>query len=356
MLSFRENLANIGIDPNSTVSYRHDFVAAPQSLRQAILSMQAPASGDWHLHEPEIHRDEYWTDEVQGVAWDGLNWIFSANANQGKPGHNDKALYVFKGGSKLKDDQCYSRIDYKDVPHPIESTEDDDHWGQLTYYNGFVYVSHFWETDIWKGRTSRTNVVVFKDDDSHLEYYNWIQLKEVTPSDGGKPFYPQFQAINPWNGYLYTCHGDVNTKEFYAHDPKNGEWMGKDTTLRFSGGEKKARIFIPPGFVDVDLPSNVQGACFSPNGHLYIACDVLLAGNTERKAIAYFSALTGHLMGIIRVVAEEGGHELEGVCYGDVSFDDGESAQIHAILLQNRDAALDNIWFKSFLSATPDIV
>jgi hypothetical protein len=364
MLSYQENLDSIGIDPNSTVSYRRDFVFPPQSLRQVILSMQAPASGDWHLHEPEIYRDEYWTDEVQGVAWDGSNWIFSANANQSKPGHNDKALYVFEGGSKLKDDQWLDRIDYKDVPHPIASTEDDDHWGQLTYYDGFVYVSHFWQSGPLEGEK---NVVVFKDDNGHLTFHKWIELGKVKPSDGGKAFYPEFQAINPWNGYLYTCKGGLNTTEFYIHDPESGKWMGdpesgkaigKDAVLKFSGGEKKAISFDDSqlAFVPVDLPSNVQGACFSPNGHLYIACDVGLADNLHRKAIVCFSALTGYLMGIIRVVAEESGQELEGVCYGDVSFSKGKNAQIHAILLENRDAALDNIYFKSFSSGKPDIV
>jgi hypothetical protein len=217
-----------------------------------------------------------------------------------------------------------------------------------------VYVSHFWQSGPLEGEK---NVVVFKDDNGQLKYDRWIKLGKVTPTDGGHAFYPEFQAINPWNGYLYTCKGGLHTKEFYAHDPENGNWMGKDTTLRFSGGEKKAiKLEFPEGPVAVELPSNVQGACFSPNGHLYVACDVRLANNTDRKAIAYFSALNGHLMGIIRVVAEEGGQELEGVCYGDFSFSDGKSAQIHAILLENRDVALDNIYFKSFSSAKPDIV
>src|SRR5262249_34705999 len=116
MISYRENLAKIGISLDSSVSYR-DFFSAPQSLRQAILSMDAPGSHDWH-QVSDIFRDESWTDEVQGVAYDGEHWIFSTNANQKKPGCKDKAIYVFQAGSKIKDGQWISSLAYKNVPHP----------------------------------------------------------------------------------------------------------------------------------------------------------------------------------------------------------------------------------------------
>jgi hypothetical protein len=323
MLSYRENLANIGMGQQVTLSY-NAFYSRPQSLRQAILSMQAPASIDWHLHEPEIHRDECWTDEVQGVAWDGSNWIFSTNANQKKPGANDKAIYVFKGRSKLKDDQWYTRIDYKNVPHPISGThESDDHWGQLCYWNGRVYVSHWWKGGPKHGVGS---VVVFNDADGLLEYSGqWIELEKPTSPSDGRQGNVEFQAINPWDGMLYTCFGSGKIYEFFLHDIETGAYTGK--TLKFSGGEKKARILkFPEGPVDVDLPLNVAGACFSPNGHLYVACDVRLANNTDCKAIAYFSALNGHLMGIIPVVAEESVKSLR-ACATEMSHFPTEKAR-----------------------------
>lgn len=228
----------------------------------------------------DLHLDKDWTDEVQGVAHDGENWIFSCNANQSKPGHKDKSIYVFEGGKPLLNNNWKSRIVYyRDVGYPIAgTTENDSHWGQLTYYNGFIYVSHFWENGARKGQG---NVVVFEDKGGYLEFHKWIELGMVTPSDGGAPFFPEFQSINPWDGYFYTCRGGPNTREFYAHDPETGEWK-QDKVLKFSGGEQKAIIVTttPDGWgyedVIVDLPSVVQGACFSPNGHLYIACDVRL--------------------------------------------------------------------------------
>jgi hypothetical protein len=143
VLSYRESLIKIGIPKTATVSYQ-GFYSRPTSLREAIASMDAPTSNEWS-QVSDIFRDDYWTDEVQGVAWDGSHWIFSANANQLKPGYNDKAIYVFQGGATLDDNNWVSTLKYKDIPYPVSgTTESDDHWGQLCYFDGFVYVAHFW--------------------------------------------------------------------------------------------------------------------------------------------------------------------------------------------------------------------
>ena len=77
--------------------------------------MDAPAADSWS-QVADRFRDDDWTDEVQGVAWDGSHWLFSANANQNKPGHDDKALYVFRGGDTLSDGNWKSRIKFTSVP------------------------------------------------------------------------------------------------------------------------------------------------------------------------------------------------------------------------------------------------
>ena len=100
----------------------------------------------------------------------------------------------------------------------------------------------------------------------------------------------------------------------------------------------------------------VQGACFSPNGHLYIATNETLPQDSRYQTIPYYSALNGHRFGVIAVLAQEGNQELEGNCFGSVTGSNGQGAQIHVVLLENRDIALDNIFFKSFASAEPDQV
>lgn len=333
MLSYRDNLVKIGIESNASVSYK-SFYSKPRSLRDAILSMQAPASQDWS-QVSDIHRDDYWTDEVQGVAWDGSHWIFSCNANQKKPNVKDKAIYVFKGGQSLGDNKWISMLKLKDVPHPLPGLkESDDHWGQLTYYNGFVYVAHFWVS----GFKKEANVVVFKNNDGFLTFHEWIELEMPKSPTDGRQERVEFQAINPWDGMFYTCFGAGTIHEFFIHDT-NGKYTGK--TLKFN---------IPI--------TKVQGACFSPNGHLYIATNEYLQGDDKYQTIRYYSALNGHRLGVIPVLAKEKlpDEELEGMCFANISFGNEKTAQIHVVLLENHKVALDDIFFKSFSSAKPDIV
>jgi hypothetical protein len=347
MISYRQQLAKIGIGYDEAVSYQA-FYSRPRSLRQAIRSMDAPAGNSWK-QVSDIFRDDFWTDEVQGVAWDGTHWIFSANANQLKPGHEDKAIYVFKGGETLSDGNWVSRIKYKDVPHPISgTTESDDHWGQLTFFEGRVYVAHFWAGDPPKAEFA--SVVVFKDTNGVLEYEDWIELEKPTSPTDNRTERAEFQAINPWDGMLYTCFGAGDIHEFFIHHregPKAGQWTGKALTL--------------------DQPVKfVQGACFSANGHLYIATNAKLPGDARYQTIWYYAALNGHQFGVIPVLAEESedddpavddlAQELEGICFANVSVPGGQGAQIHAVLLENELAALDDIFFKSFASSTPDLV
>jgi hypothetical protein len=346
MVSYRASLTKIGIPITASVSYQ-SFASRPKSLRQAIRSMNAPANNSW-TQVSDIFRDDFWTDEVQGVAWDGAHWIFSANANQLKPGHEDKAIYVFKGGDTLSDGNWVSRVKYRDVPHPISgTTESDDHWGQLTFFKGRVYVSHFWAG----GQTELGNVVVFKDTNGVLEYEDWIELETPTSPTDHRTARAEFQAINPWDGMLYSCFGGgSDIHEFFIHHregPKAGQWTGRVITLEH-----------PVSFV--------QGACFSANGHLYIATNAKLPGDAKYQTIWYYAALNGHRFGVIPVLAEESedddpavdslAQELEGICFANVTVPGGQGSQIHAVLLENELVALDDIFFKSFASITPDLV
>lgn len=349
MLSYRKNLMKIGIPKTAFVSY-HGFASKPATLRRAIKSMDAPATDQWS-QVSDIFRDDDWTDEVQGVAWDGANWTFSANANQSpfKVGHNDKAIYVFKGGTRLGNGKWLSMLKYKDVPHPMSGSESDDHWGQLCYFDGSVYVAHFWETR----PNTAANVVVFKNTNGVLEFSKWIELEMPPSPTDGRPRRAEFQAINPWDGNLYTCFGSGDIHEFFIHDRKSGK-LSRDS-------EKHVRT------LKLNAPvRHVQGACFSPNGHLYIATNAKLPGDSRYQTIWYYSALNGHRFGVIRVLAEEADEddpdhddldqELEGICFGSVTVSGGHRAQIHAVVLENRTTMLDNIFFKSFASSTPEIV
>jgi len=322
IISYRQQLAKIGIGPDEAVSYKA-FYSRPSSLRQAMRSMDAPPSRQWD-QVSDIFRDDFWTDEVQGVAWNGSHWIFSCNANQAKPDHEDKAIYVFDPAQGMGDGAWVKRIKYKDVPHPIAGTESDDHWGQLTYHDGFVHVSHFWEDE--SPGYPESNVVVFKSEGADLSFHRWVPLTRPPNDDGSTGGRVEFQGINPWDGLYYS----YRSGDLFKHD-LNGNYIGEKL------------ILDPP-------PDFVQGACFSPNGHLYIASNSTLPEDERYQTICYYSPLNGYRFGVIPVLAEElmPFQELEGICFADVGFSDGRRAQIHAVLLENPKAALDNIFFKSF--------
>jgi hypothetical protein len=70
-ISMRGGLKKIG-EPKlgkASPAFPSGFCSAPRSLRQAVRSMDAPGPQDW-AQVSDIFRDDSWTDEVQGVAWD----------------------------------------------------------------------------------------------------------------------------------------------------------------------------------------------------------------------------------------------------------------------------------------------
>ncbi len=336
METLRDALERIGIDRSQPFSITKDLQSFPPSIRQIIAATHDP--GGWRQVN-EVSRDELWTDEVQGVAYDGAHWLFSCNANQSKPGARDKALYTFPAVSKLKDGEWSNELVYwRDVPTDIGVTshESDHHWGQLTAFSGQIFVSHFWQDD---KPVPGKSVVVFDNNNGALTLNRWIHLTEATASDGTKQI-PEFQAINPWDGNLYCSFGgDDPVHELFIYDMQ-GSLLPK--TFKFQGV----------------LPSNIQGACFSENGHLFVAVDrrYFFGADGAYKHILCYSALNGHFLSNISVLAALDGQELEGICVAAATWPDGRQAQVHAVLLENHDVAKDNLFFKSFCADVPSAV
>jgi hypothetical protein len=344
-LSYRTGLARIGIPASATVSYLNTFASRPKSLRKAIRSMDFPASSDWS-ETPDINRDEDWTDEVQGVAWDGSHWLFSCNARQSKPGTNDKALYVFPSGSDFMDGSWSQMLSYKDVPHPdvgVTTHESDDHWGQLTFFEGQVFVSHMWDTDD-PHFPSTCRAFVFDDNGGSLSFSRWFEIENpVSPKDG-RSARAELQGINPWDKMLYTCFGGGEISEFFIHERiglNAGDWTGEVLPI-------------------VPSVTHVQGATFTPNGHLFISTNETRPGDPDHQMIYYHSALNGHRLGEIPVLADipngTDGDELEGLCYAPLIAPSGEQVWIHAVLLENHKTAIDDIFLKQWACARPDVI
>src|SRR5690349_14529106 len=115
MMSYRAQLAKIGIQPGTGQSYRK-FASYPLQLSVAMRSMDWPRVISQATEAPgEI--DQGWTEECQGVAWDGAHWVFSTNgsglASEDFPlvvGHMPKALYIFNGTTNFHDDAIVQQV------------------------------------------------------------------------------------------------------------------------------------------------------------------------------------------------------------------------------------------------------
>jgi hypothetical protein len=302
--------------------------------------MTPPPIGQWTLVEPEKHLDETWTEECQGLACDGIRVYFSSHltdaARTWKLGAPESAVHVFKLPSKYHDEDIEHSFYLKDL---VSAEFQLDHVGQICLFGHYLYISHF--------NADGSQIIKLRVADGIITFDKWISLTTNDPSTmpishSGRQGRVEFQAINPWNSCMYTCFGDGDIDELFCHDLE-GHWLGKGESIQLSPAVRA-----------------VQGACFSPNGHIYISCNDPLGLNPEYAAISCHYALNGVQFDIIPVLAESKSHpidELEGLCYAGLKRLSGQRMQIHVVLLEcTQTAALDNIFLKSFSSPIPDLV
>jgi hypothetical protein len=149
--------------------------------------------------------------------------------------------------------------------------------------------------------------------------------------------------------------------EFFKHDPESG------LLIRDRNDPDKLDVLTLKEAV-----WNVQGACFSPNGHLYVSENVRMPSNNKFKRVSYFSALNGYKYGEIWNLAEKGNlpfsipalgkpdgdwpDEMEGLCFYDFYRADGLRCQIHVVVLRNNAVGDDGIFLNHFCAEHPDLV
>ncbi|MBI5533959.1 MAG: hypothetical protein HY898_14655 [Deltaproteobacteria bacterium] len=306
-----------------------------------------PAAVDGPQCWRSIARDTYdknWTDEVQGVACDQSHWFFSTNSRQLKLGSTPQGIYVFKVGPKL--DNQVASIAFKDLPKTFNK-RDDEHWGQISYAEDRLYVAYYCYI---AENEKRTAVAVFAWDGKQLAFERWILLEPI--SDGTSTYYPEFQCISPASDLLYSCKGGPNPGVFHAHDPSTGKVvLGKE--IRFTGGEG---LGLHGNGAQVDIPSEVQGACISPNGHVYMTCNVWIGDDAlGKKPVACFSRSTGKLIGMIPIdcPGDFDTHELEGLCYAIVPCGTSSST-LQVVVLRNQTVEFDDLMFEELSADASD--
>jgi hypothetical protein len=332
MLSYREGLARIGVPPSQSDSYA-GFPSRPKSLRTAIQSMSAPSGSDWLPATETKLKSTSWTNQCQGVAFDGEYWIFSGNSST-RWGRS-KGLWAFRDETRLGDGDVAWQAAFPATLSDPQGPLLVEHVGQLTYWDGRLYVSHF--------NGAGAQVLVFVRSDSGYRFERWIPIGPVR-SPSGREDRAEFQTINPWDGKFYTSFGTGVINEFFIHEP-DGTWTGEVLPL------DPPILPSPPHDLGTDIVHHaaVQGACFTPNGHLFVSSNSHPGGDESFQCIRYYSALNGRELGVIRILANRLRQELEGICWAN--------GAIRAVLLDVYPTTeADDVFFKRLTTRTPDLI
>lgn len=370
-LSLRKGLQAIGV--YGPTSIPNGFACFPSSLTEAIQDMLAhPDPASWSRGPYEAFADANWSEECQGITFDGERFITSSDGTWVHPeksgfwshfpnpgwtlNRSPKALYFFRKSSyRFQDDDIDGIFHLGGDPN--------DHLGDIDFFDGSIYCA-------LARANGKPQCLIVTPISSGLGWWSSSITIETDASGQGSSW--PWCAVNPWNGFLYSSRFDQpdGVHEIYAYDRTTGEWKGPERTIRLS---RPAR--------------NVQGGCFSPRGHLYVAChyveylssgtsrfypeeDHALVGmsepsnqptvpgvytGTRSTTIRCYSAFNGRALGEVPVTTKESNQELEGICYGALQID-GRGARVHVVLLENHDLAKDNVFIKPYSSSNPDLI
>ncbi len=316
MISYRQQLAKIGYQPNEFVSYR-SFFLAPHSLRETLCSMDFPRDFSEVIPGDEIGED--WTEEVQGCAFAHGRWFLVSNRS-GAP-----RLHVFEGLDFPK--VQVKSWDLRGVPPPNPSLPgfQFNHFGAILISGDEIFIDH------WYNNSGQ--ILVLQGDGASIYFSRWINLANPDGRVG-------MIAINFERRKIVTAGGGLNIDRVYLHSLDTGEYEDK-------------MLMLNPGIHD---QCYAQGGFWSPNNHLYISSGEghFLESAKGHQYIYCYSPLNGRLLNRIGVPSEEGSQELEGCSYAAV-VRNGRQVYVHAVLLANR-IFTDNIFLKSFSADRPELI
>ncbi|MGH9989313.1 MAG: hypothetical protein ACREAS_02650, partial [Nitrososphaera sp.] len=301
-ISLRENLSKIG-EPKpgtTTIHIPSGFHTAPKSLKAMIHSMNSPKMESWAAKCEDHQADSRWTFECQGITTDGKYW-YAVNNNNHKPG----AMGIFR-----------FNIDYGDLKYRRWPSNPNNHVGPPSYFDKKIYVP------VETGDAPLVWIL-----DTELTTLDLAALRGTELSGQHKKM--PWCAINPWNGLLYSSRfgggedDPVPVSEVHCYDPAKSFDFKKSLKLQ-------------------SLPiSEVQGGCFSSNGHLY-----LTSGDEH---IHGYSVLNGSYLGSFHVPSDwTGAEEMEGIAIGNIPCKDTDvHVPVHVLVLDNDHPRTDSdIWLK----------
>jgi hypothetical protein len=312
MISLRESLQKIG-EPKpgkELPAFPSGFHSAPQSLRAALHAMQPPLIEAWRFGTENYFENLEWTEECQGLTSDGTHWFVVTNNNE------HRAIWKFKLNFEFVVAELFLQADHIGAP--------DCHVGKI-----FVPVESS-PASVWVLDTALKTVDIFP---LHGE-------SAATPPPQGSSM--PWCAVNPWNGLLYSSI-------FGGDDPKSSDF-GYVTRVHAYDTDN----FLHRGdlVLQGEAIHNVQGGCFSRNGHLY------LTSHSTQEVRAY-SALNGAFLGSCKISYAKGGlerEEMEGMAILHWFDAGGASTHVHVMILDNDLTNRDDVLLKHLIVPDPSVL
>jgi hypothetical protein len=287
------------------------------SVRKALHAFQDPQVDDWKVHKRQF-KNLKWTRRCQGIATDGARWFVTSNSE------------FFPGVYRLS-----SSMDTVEQRIKIPRSE-AGHVGDLDVYDERLYVA----------LEEPAQIAIF---DLDLNLVRPLGARSRTRDNQGHAIdgingHFAWCAVDPWNDELLYTSGDNGfrrVERLVAFHRTKGlltpTLRGKSTAIELEIGVER-----------------VQGACFSPNGKVYVASD----GKDGKHGIYCFRVADGRLLGRIDFEIHQGvprQEEAEGITFHPMNIFE-ERTYLHFVLLDKDDLAPpgtgDDVHFKSY--AVPD--
>lgn len=317
-------------DPDGAASNNLDLL--PSSMPQFV--------GD----HPHSHGSD-WYGRLQGIAHSHDHWFFTQL----------RSLHKFHVSTDLESGASQA-VASTTMPAELSSLH-CDHFGDIDYVShdgsGYILVPVEGDHEPCK---SEPRLAVFLDDGS-LTYIGSAVLSNQRHN--GSKAHAGWIAFDPIDGLLYTSGPHIG-----RGSPVRRYAIDLD---RLTSGEVAIQpavdlVLLADG-QSIEIPSWMQGGCFSPAGHLFIANgapgdDESLGGirafDRDGSLLVRSSNVDGpflyeyHSYGGLGTVTSQ---EPEGITYWDLDSLGGApsiSGQLHAILLNKEWVGGDEMWLKHF--------
>lgn len=323
----------------------HHVRTDPDSIRGNNLDHLPEALPAYLGNHPDDFSDN-WTDNLNGVTHSGEHWFFT----------QEKRLLKFYVTTNLETGR-QNAVAHRGIPGELR-VHGYDHFGDPDYLDldgqGYIFVpvegGNF-------GRDEQPRLAVFRDDDE-LAYVGAAPLVSQTESRGTAR--AGWCAISPVDRTLYSSHNLIDRdapvfRYAVAFDRLRDDVVSieavDDFVLRRPSGEV------------VEIPRYLQGGCFSPRGHLYLA-NGKIDDNEQEGGIRVFD-----MRGVLIVRSSTyrrpflyqydsrflgAAEEPEGLTHWDLDTlppdrqAPGAAGQLHAILLDNDPLSTDEFYLKHY--------